>query len=99
MSNFIISPSASRDLNQISEYFLSRNLEAGEKLFKEFNQKCRYLINFPNIGRSYNYLKTGLRGLPLDGYIIFYEVIDDKVTIVRVVSGYQDLKSLFSEDE
>lgn len=98
MSDFIIAPSASRDLNQISEYFLSRNLEAGEKLIEEFNKKCRYLVNFPNIGRPYDYLKTDLRGLPLDGYVILYEVIDDKVTILRVVIGYRDLKSLFSEN-
>ncbi|WP_292873311.1 hypothetical protein [Nostoc sp. LPT] len=35
MSNYIISPSASRDLNEIADYFLPRNLEAGEKLFRE----------------------------------------------------------------
>lgn len=98
MSDFIIAPSASRDLNQISEYFLSRNLEAGEKLIREFNKKCKYLVGFPNIGKSYDDLKIGLRGLPLDGYIILYEVINDKVTILRVVSGYRDLKSLFSEN-
>jgi len=98
MSDFIIAPSASRDLSQISEYFLSRNLEAGEKLIKEFNKKCKYLVSFPNIGKSYDYLKIGLRGLPLDGYIILYEVIDSKVIILRVVSGYRDLKFLFSED-
>ena len=34
MSNFIISPSASRDLNQIAEYYLPRNLEAGENYLK-----------------------------------------------------------------
>lgn len=98
MSDFIIAPSASRDLSQISEYFLSCNLEAGEKLIREFNKKCQYLVSFPNIGKSYDYLKIGLRGLPLDGYIILYEVIDEKVIILRVVSGYRDLKSLFSED-
>ena len=41
MSNYIISPSASRDLNEIADYFLPRNLEAGEKLFREFNKKCQ----------------------------------------------------------
>ena len=39
MSDFIIAPSANRDLNQIVKYFLSRNLDAGEKLFKEFVKK------------------------------------------------------------
>ena len=59
MSDFIIAPSASRDLNQIVKYFLSRNLDAGEKLFKEFDKKCKYLVNFPNMGRGYDYLKSG----------------------------------------
>lgn len=97
MSNYIISPSATKDLNQIADYFLTRNLEAGEKLFKEFNRKCQNLANFPNMGRSYAYIKPSLRGLPLDGYIIIYQVIDDGVEILRVVSGRQDLESLFTD--
>ncbi|MFN5969167.1 MAG: type II toxin-antitoxin system RelE/ParE family toxin [Microcystis sp.] len=35
--------------------------------------------------------------MPLDGYIIFYRVIDDTVEILRIVSGRQDLEALFSE--
>ncbi len=96
MSNYIISPSATRDLNQIADYFLVRNLEAGEKLFKEFNRKCQNLANFPEMGRSYSYIKPSLRGLALNGYIIIYQVIDDGVEILRVVSGRQDLESLFT---
>ncbi len=99
MSLYIIAPSASRDLNQIADYFLSRNLEAGEKLFKEFNKKCENLANFPKIGRSYDHIRLSLRGLPLNGYIIIYQVIDDGVEILRVVSGRQDLKSLFAESD
>ncbi len=71
MSNYIISPSATKDLNQIADYFLTRNLEAGEKLFKEFNKKCQNLAKFPSMGRGYAYIQPSLRGLPLDGYIIF----------------------------
>ncbi|MDF5722251.1 MAG: type II toxin-antitoxin system RelE/ParE family toxin [Rhizonema sp. PD37] len=98
MSLYIIAPSASRDLNQIADYFLSRNLEAGEKLFKEFNKKCENLANFPKMGRSYDHIRPSLRGLPLDGYIIIYQVIDG-IEILRVVSGRQDLKSLFAESD
>ncbi|QLE56944.1 type II toxin-antitoxin system RelE/ParE family toxin [Nostoc sp. TCL26-01] len=98
MSNYIIAPSASRDLNEIADYFLVRNLEAGEKLFREFNKKCQNLANFPSMGRSYAHIKPSLRGLPLDGYVILYQVLDDGVEILRVVSGYRDLESLF-EDE
>lgn len=97
MSRYIIAPSASRDLNQIADYFLTRNLEAGEKLFREFNNKCQNLAVFPNMGRSYAYIKPSLRGLPLDGYVILYRLLDDGVEILRVVSGRQDLESLFTD--
>lgn len=48
------------------------------------------------MGRSYACIKPSLRGLPLDGYIIFYQVIDDRIEILRVVSGRQNLESLFT---
>ncbi|MEH1838219.1 MAG: type II toxin-antitoxin system RelE/ParE family toxin [Nostoc sp.] len=99
MSNYIIAPSASRDLNEIADYFLTRNLEAGEKLFREFNKKCQNLANFPSMGRSYAHIKPLLRGLPLDGYVILYQVLDDGVEILRVVSGNRDLESLFTDEE
>lgn len=37
-----------------------------------------------------------MRGLPLDGYIIFYQNINDGIEIVRIVSGKRDLKALFA---
>ena len=53
MSFYIISPEASQDLDEISDYFLSRSLEAGERFVSGFEQKCKNLVKFPNIGRSY----------------------------------------------
>jgi toxin ParE1/3/4 len=66
-----ISRSASRDLNAIADYFLERNVNAGERFLQEFNRKCQYLTQFPDIGKSDDHLLSGARGLPLDGYIIF----------------------------
>lgn len=96
MNRYIISPAASRDLDEIVNYFVSRNIEAGERLIQEFNQKCKKLVN-PNIGRSYAEIEPSLRGVPLDGYVILYRVREDCLEIVRVVSGYRDLGSLFSK--
>jgi toxin ParE1/3/4 len=93
-----IAPSASQDLERISEYYMSRNIEAGERLFQEFNRKCQNLVQFPKMGRSYSHIAPLLRGLSLDGYIIFYEVTEEEVTILHVVSGSQDLEALFRQD-
>ncbi|WP_071824582.1 type II toxin-antitoxin system RelE/ParE family toxin, partial [Microcystis aeruginosa] len=87
----------SQDLNKIADYFLVVNIEAGEKLFRKFYKKCQQLVQFPKLGRSYSHIKPSLRGLPLDGYIIFYRVINETVEILRIVNGRQDLDALFSE--
>lgn len=97
MNRYVINILASYDLNEIAEYFSQKNLEAGEKFFQEFNRKCKQLVSFPNSGKSYSEINPDLRGLSLEGYIIFYRVLDDGIEILRVVSGRRDLPSMFDD--
>ena len=93
-----ISPEAIQDLDQISTYFAGRNVEAGDRLLNVFDAKCRKLMLFPMMGRSYADLKPGLRGVPLEGYIILYQVTEETLTVLRVVSGRQNLTDVFADD-
>jgi toxin ParE1/3/4 len=94
-----ISKAACQDLDAIAEYFLTKNVDAGERFFQEFNQKCKHLINFPLMGRNYRSIDIDLRGLLILGYIILYRFTKDKqLEIVRVVSGRQDLENLFDDE-
>jgi toxin ParE1/3/4 len=95
---YSIAASASQDLERISEYYTSHSIEAGERLFQEFNRKCQNLVQFPNMGRSYGHIMPLLRGLPLDGYIIFYQVTEEAVTILHVVHGSQDIEILMRKN-
>ncbi|MGL5794748.1 MAG: type II toxin-antitoxin system RelE/ParE family toxin [Waterburya sp.] len=94
----MIAPEAIKDLDAIFDYFSERNVAAGEKLLDEFQKKCRYLVQFPKIGRSYKEIRPYLRGLPLDGYIIFYRLDRDIIEIMRVVKGNRDLETLFNTE-
>ncbi|AFY58658.1 plasmid stabilization system protein [Rivularia sp. PCC 7116] len=94
---YVLAQEATQDLDDILDYFLSHNIDAGERFIQEFNKKCKYLTQFPNIGRSYANLDPMLRGIPVDGYILFYRVFEDNIEIVRVISGYRDLKSVFTD--
>ncbi|NJK73837.1 MAG: type II toxin-antitoxin system RelE/ParE family toxin [Oscillatoriales cyanobacterium RU_3_3] len=94
MNRYLISQAASQDLQAILDYFLTRNIDAGDRFVREFNRKCKNLTSFPNMGRTYPEIAPELRGIPLDSYIILYKVVGDAITIVRVVSGYQDLSNL-----
>ena len=93
--NFILAPSATRDLDRLSQYFLETNVEAGERLFKTLNQKFYNLTQFPNLGKPYFHLNPKIRGLLVEKHIIFYRVTDVEVEIVRIVDGRQDLTQLF----
>lgn len=108
MNRYIISLPASRDLRAIIDYFAVANIDVGERLLQVFNQKCQQqvfnqkcqqLVSFPNMGQRYDNLRPGLRGIPLDGYIILYQLVDDGIEIVRVVSGKQNLESLFTDPQ
>jgi toxin ParE1/3/4 len=94
---YIISQPAIRDLESISSYFADVSVEAGEKFLQGFSKRCQQLASFPNIGRSYDDLQVGLRGLALEGYVILYRATEEQIEIVRVVNGRQDLRSLFDK--
>jgi toxin ParE1/3/4 len=97
MSRYVINVLASRDLTEISDYFAETNMEVGERFFREFNSKCQQLVSFPSSGKSYGAIRSDLRGLSIEGYIIFYRILDDGIEILRVVSGRRNIPSLFSD--
>jgi toxin ParE1/3/4 len=53
MPQYVINILASRDLNEIADYFAKNSLEAGDRFFRTFNSKCKQLVTFPNSGKSY----------------------------------------------
>jgi len=97
MNRYVINVLASQDLNEIADYFAENSLEAGERFFNAFNRKCQQLVAFPNSGKNYTEIRPGLRGISLEGFIIFYRILDDGIEILRVVSGRRDFSSLFEE--
>ena len=102
MSQYIISDEAIQDLNQISDFFLQNNVEAGEQFLQAFNARCQQLVSFPKMGRSYAHIRPDLRGLTLRGFIILYRVSEAQngiqIEILRVVSGRRDLTAFFPDD-
>ena len=98
MNQYIISTEAIRDMEQILDYLANTNINAGEKFLEVFSKKCRYLTEFPLMGRSYREIRPYLRGLPMKNYIIFYRLTEQGLEIMRVVKGERDLDALFSEN-
>jgi toxin ParE1/3/4 len=51
------------------------------------------------MGKSYEKLAPGLRDFTVEEYIIFYYPREDGIDVTRVISGYRDLESLFSDSD
>jgi toxin ParE1/3/4 len=99
---------ASRDIEQILDRLaIESSLDTSDQFLDLINQKCRRLAQFPRMGRSRPELGWEMRSFPVSPYLIFYRpiafgtsgAIKNGVEIVRVVSGYQDLRMLFTEDD
>ncbi len=78
------SPKASLKLFEILEFYRERNQSKAYsiKLYKKFNQKLSRLIELPELG-----IKTemeSVRGLIVDGFILFYEITSDKIIVHTV---------------
>lgn len=80
------------DLQSIWEYiafngYPSRADRVGQNLVKRIYQ----LHEFPNIGKSYETARTGLRGDSQPPFIIFYRIEPERIVVVRVLHSARDL--------
>jgi toxin ParE1/3/4 len=94
--NLIISDPANLDLERIADYLgENHGLTRSEKFISEITERMKYIAQFPYIGRSRNELLPNSRSLPYSKYLIFYQVRETTIEIIRIAHGYQDLTKLF----
>ncbi len=92
LSGYRLSLKADVDLEEIFEHTLS---EFGEdqafKYLSEFEELFFHLVDYPEIGRSRNEIKKGLRSLPKSAHVVFYRIMANHIRIVRILHGSKDI--------
>lgn len=91
----ILADQAQEDLVDIWLYIASDSPQAADHFVAFLHEKCASLCDSPEIGRERDELIPGLRSLPVKKYTIFYRITPATLEIVRVLSGYRDIASLF----
>ncbi|MEC4895851.1 MAG: type II toxin-antitoxin system RelE/ParE family toxin [Oscillatoria sp. PMC 1051.18] len=99
MNHIVITAPARNDLKEINFYLAQFNPNAAKRFQQRLKELCQRLAVFPNMGRLWTNLHPPLRSFPLDKYLIFYRPIEEGIEVVRVVSGYRDLETLFDTGE
>lgn len=95
MPKFRLSLAADKDIFEIGEYIAHDSLEAAGRTVDEFYRIFDLLARSPMIGRERPEFGLGLRSFPLGQYVIVYNLVDNGILIVRVLSGYRDLETFF----
>ena len=98
MSLYRVSRQARADLDDLWLYIAADNRSAADRCIDQLIAKFQTLATQPEMGRSRPELAESLRSLPVGNYVIFYRPMQDGIEVVRILSGFRDMPSLFSGD-
>lgn len=98
------SPAAEDDLGEIWNYYSQvASLEVAEKLVREIEIAADRAADNPLLWQLRQdivpRLPGGLRSIPLHPYIIFYQLHEDELRIVRVLHQRRDVASILADEE
>ncbi len=98
MRRYEITTLANQDLEAILRHIADNvGFDQADRFLSRFTQKLRRIAAFPNLGKPRREWGEDYRSLTLDDYLIVYRVTKEIVEILRVVSGYRDLDTLFND--
>jgi toxin ParE1/3/4 len=98
MATVLRRPRAGADLSEIWEFMAEDSVERADAFVDRLDAKFRALAAQPLIGRERPELAPGLRSMPMERYVIFYEPIPEGVAIVRVLHGARDANAQFQQE-
>jgi toxin ParE1/3/4 len=89
-----LAPQAQADLSAIWNYIVkeSGNVAATDGLVDAITERFYLLSQYPRMGRPRDDLRPGLRSFAVGEYVIAYTVEDEKVDILHVFHGRQDIE-------
>jgi len=79
---------AQNDLNKIIDYIAQDSLEYALLFYEQVREKVENLTQFPKMGRKVPELDDpNIRELILRNYRLIYQILGEKIQIVRLIHG------------
>jgi toxin ParE1/3/4 len=91
-----LAPQASAELDDIWLAIAreSGSIERADRVVDTITRRFHLLATHPRIGRERSDLRPGLRGFPVDAYVILYRIEGEDVLILHVLDGRRDIAAL-----
>ena len=94
--DYVLSPLADADLDDIWFYIASDNEAAAYNTIRKIFSTIDNLLPNPMIGRARPELAPDIRSINVGSYIIFYRASKNLVEIMRVLHGARDVENILS---
>lgn len=96
-------PQAERDIEEAFVYIAEDNLDVAVYFLAAVEDSIEQLAQFPLIGKQRSFTDKRFQHIRMwrvkdyTDYLIFYQVVDDRIEIIRMVHGSRDLNEMFNE--
>ncbi|MBT8419486.1 MAG: type II toxin-antitoxin system RelE/ParE family toxin [Gammaproteobacteria bacterium] len=87
----MFSRKAETDLESIGDYIAGDNPRRALSFVRELRKRCKSIGDFPENNPRFRELGPDARFCPHRDYIILYRVLDQSVSIERVLHGARDI--------
>jgi toxin ParE1/3/4 len=97
LHKYRFAPLAERDLEGIQDVLADQYPERDVRFMAKLDKTIEQLRIFPEMGRPFERL-DGYRIVLIWDFVMFYRILDDVVTIERVLHGARDIEAEFFND-
>lgn len=92
MADYVLTPRALADLDDIAEYTLERWGRAqAEKYLSALTKRMEWLAASPNLGANRDEIAQGYRCFPEGNHLVFYIIKHDMIQIIGVPHKSMDI--------
>lgn len=95
MKTIVFSPEAERDVRDIWQYIAEDNETAADGYSERLLRVIEQLKEAPRLGRPRPELHPNLRSIAVENHVILYDFQPERILIVRVLHGKQDVGRAF----
>ncbi len=98
MAKIVKRPRAELDLLDIWGYIADDSLDRADEFLDRLEGKLQALARNPGLGRRRDELLPGLQSFPLGNYVVFYQVIENGIDVIRILHGARDVEDVFRQE-
>ena len=96
-------PLALEDMVQLADHIATDSLDAAIRFLDAVEDTCQRLVEMPELGALCQFKRDSTKGIRVwavrgfPNHLLFYQVEEDSLAIIRVLHGARDYGTLFRE--